>query len=363
MDQMDHWPERAVLPSPGRAAFWLMLLLIAPTALAQTSSLTCSNCPGATLPAFVCRVAETHQQGSGCIGFNNCQAPVLSGPFVEVVDTGGGTFEARLVLDAIAYWNSEADAGPNSKLDLWWTQAPTATHPTTSLCENNSTDRTYTYLAKTGLTCAGAPYDFGVYSLRATVCPGSSCQRTASRSGMAFQVTAEDLGCKIPRKNDCKECQSCLLGGGGPLGGGPPAGGGEGSGAGGPGLPGTPAWNQTFGRYWSHDYAERIVVDPDASHVWLLTDRREPSGDCGSWTDDCGTDQCVQRESRLYNNPSDYHYLGTNSNTFAGTIARTCGLQPPPIVGPVRTPGWYFPPAPPPVPFNPGRPDYRESPL
>ncbi len=47
-------------------------------------------------------------------------------------------------------------------------------------------------------------------------------------------------------------------------------------GVGGPGFPGTTGvtanpWNAVLGRYWSHDYAERIVMDPDASHVWLLT--------------------------------------------------------------------------------------------
>ncbi|HMB54977.1 MAG TPA: hypothetical protein VKU40_16795, partial [Thermoanaerobaculia bacterium] len=28
-----------------------------------------------------------------------------------------------------------------------------------------------------------------------------------------------------------------------------------------------------MGRYWSHSYAQRIVPDPDDSHVWLITDR------------------------------------------------------------------------------------------
>jgi hypothetical protein len=45
-------------------------------------------------------------------------------------------------------------------------------------------------------------------------------------------------------------------------------------GVGGDGLPGTAAWRTTLGRFWSHDYAERIVVDPDTpapGHVWFLT--------------------------------------------------------------------------------------------
>jgi RHS repeat-associated protein len=47
-------------------------------------------------------------------------------------------------------------------------------------------------------------------------------------------------------------------------------------GVGGPGFPGSAGvtanpWNTYLGRNWSHDYAERIVMDPDETHVWLLT--------------------------------------------------------------------------------------------
>jgi RHS repeat-associated protein len=37
-------------------------------------------------------------------------------------------------------------------------------------------------------------------------------------------------------------------------------------------LAGAPnLWRTALGRFWVHDFAERIVVDPDTSHVWLLT--------------------------------------------------------------------------------------------
>ncbi len=43
-------------------------------------------------------------------------------------------------------------------------------------------------------------------------------------------------------------------------------------GVGHPGFPGTAAWNAALGRYWSHDFAERIVVDTvNPDKVWLLT--------------------------------------------------------------------------------------------
>jgi RHS repeat-associated protein len=45
----------------------------------------------------------------------------------------------------------------------------------------------------------------------------------------------------------------------------------RGGGAGHPDHPMPATWTATLGRYWSHDYAEAIVEDPDATHVWLLT--------------------------------------------------------------------------------------------
>jgi hypothetical protein len=45
----------------------------------------------------------------------------------------------------------------------------------------------------------------------------------------------------------------------------------RGGGAGHPDHPKPASWNATLGRFWSHDYAEAIVEDPDETHVWLLT--------------------------------------------------------------------------------------------
>ncbi|MCH9648165.1 MAG: hypothetical protein K0U98_08000 [Deltaproteobacteria bacterium] len=107
------------------------------------------------------------------------------------------------------------------------------------------------------------------------------------------QVLAQELGCKEPPPDDCNtdaNCQTCLLaggsggagasggGGGGSWGGGPQGESGPGAqlrhragGVGGDGFPGTSAWRTELGLYWSHDYAKRIVQDPDDSRVWLLT--------------------------------------------------------------------------------------------
>lgn len=67
-------------------------------------------------------------------------------------------------------------------------------------------------------------------------------------------------------------------------------------------------------------------------------------GSCGAWVDDgCKTDTCVDNAARAYPNPSVYRFAsGPNSNTFAGTIARACGLSRP-FGRPA--PGWNDPPA------------------
>jgi hypothetical protein len=57
--------------------------------------------------------------------------------------------------------------------------------------------------------------------------------------------------------------------------------------------------------------------------------------------------QCLRDAFTRYNNPSLYKGLGPNSNTFAGTLARTCcaGMVPkPPALG--NCPGWSDAPAP-----------------
>jgi uncharacterized protein RhaS with RHS repeats len=59
-------------------------------------------------------------------------------------------------------------------------------------------------------------------------------------------------------------------------------------------------------------------------------DVNDPTVNCGEWNEDCGTDECVIQTAAGYPNPSQYNGVtGSNSNTFAGEIARACGLQRP----------------------------------
>lgn len=65
---------------------------------------------------------------------------------------------------------------------------------------------------------------------------------------------------------------------------------------------------------------------------------------CGPWNEGCHTDDCVKKAIAGYANPSAYSAVwGPNSNTFASTVASTCGLKKPSF-GWAR--GWGQSPAP-----------------
>ncbi len=255
----------------------------------------CGTCPGADLNVFVCNLAEIPSASNPSCNTlpetQNCRTPVIIAQAVEVVSQGGGLFTARLPVRLETLGNTMIT--PNGRLDLFWNQGPPVSL-STSLCENNTTDVTKTYLERSNLSCAGAPYDFGVFSVRAFVCRGAgSCERFADAANLPFRVTKADLGCPEPPLFGCDDdasCTTCLALGGGGCGASlsvsgegaavTPCQSGPGAllryragGAGGPGLPGSTAWNATLGQYWSHDYAERLVTDPpgDNSHVWLTT--------------------------------------------------------------------------------------------
>ena len=194
------------------------------------------------------------------------------------------------MVEVVAPYNAE-HTNPNTIVNIYWAPGSDPSAAGT-VCQWGSGDRIFTFWQKAGLTCDGAPYDFGAYSLRAFSCQNTGCERYAEEIGIPFQVTKADLGCPQPKKmcnGDEKSCQNCLQDGIG-IGGGPPGlNGGDGPGgknghgaflnyAGGQvgraGYPGSTEWNVTLGRYWSHEFAERIVADGSPNpedHVWLLS--------------------------------------------------------------------------------------------
>jgi RHS repeat-associated protein len=281
--------------------------LLLGAAAVPAAAQVCNPCPGAPLDVGMCGTPDIVHTGGGC-SFNYCQTPQVEGtPTFQLFPQPDGSVTARMVVQVTAPWNETAQqSNPNGTLDMTWFDVSPAPVPWTSggnpsLCEYLASDRVNTYVEKTGLTCAGAPYDFGTYSLRASMCGGPCpppffpncgpfCGRWIDKGGYEFKITKKMLNCPEPKRWDCDICYGCQeVGGegkgGGSKGGGPgtaaPGGSGPGaflryaaSGAGGPGFPGTAIWQPLLGRYWSHDYAERIVLDPvtgNDSHVWLLT--------------------------------------------------------------------------------------------
>jgi YD repeat-containing protein len=152
---------------------------------------------------------------------------------------------------------------------------------------------------ETGLSCCQAK-NLNL-SVKIRVCPTSACEDNLTKNKI-IDIPALDLaqalGCPVPPPNTCGEGSGGTSGAAGtscplcqPIGGdagcSAPVGGGGPScepawlgksrlryaagGVGGDGLPGATAWRAALGRFWSHDYAERIVADPDNTHVWLLT--------------------------------------------------------------------------------------------
>jgi YD repeat-containing protein len=301
-----------------------------------------------------------------CVGTYNCVPPTATVQGVQILAGSGGTFTARLPLDVQAPFNGWAAANfPASVLNVFWYAAATVPDicdgsVPLSLCQFAATttsggtvtgaDHVSTWLDKTGLTCAGAPYSFTV-SARLGTCTQPSCEcemfggnpncicdapTATNLNNLTINVPKSMLPGCVPPPDFCGDqggaaggvgsaggtgdglkalgskgngpdsgaagttgggggqCKLCLVAGsssGDGSGCSASAGGGGascsfggpgahfhygGGGVGGPGFPGSTGvtanpWNTTLGRFWSHDYAERIVMDPDPTHVWLLT--------------------------------------------------------------------------------------------
>jgi len=97
------------------------------------------------------------------------------------------------------------------------------------------------------------------------------------------------------------------------------------------GLQGPPPWGSS--RY------------PDAGEIHTNDPFDNPGeSTCGEWNTDCQVGNCIDTVIANYANPSKYNApFGPNSNTFAGTISRACGIPKP--GGKRPTPGWSDDPA------------------
>ena len=187
-----------------------------------------------------------------CAGTYNCVAPIATPQGVQILGGSGGTYTARLTVDVVAPFNTWAglnNNNPNGTLQLTWYDSPSVpdicdTSVSTSLCSLKSTDHGQFWLDKTGLTCAGAPYDFVVSALFFTcqqpTCPcemltgdpNCNCNGVTSQplSNLHITVPKASLPGCTPPPEFCTEAG----GAGGAAGGG--------GGAGGPGGASTGRW-------------------------------------------------------------------------------------------------------------------------
>jgi YD repeat-containing protein len=245
-----------------------------------------------------------------CVGLYACYPPILEP--VSYVPVGGcdpeaGACSVRAQVRATFPGNhlnqSASIPYPGSPVMMIWT---TSTGGFVGSCGASGApiwdDIGDTFITAGNFSCAdpGAATGTGDYVLNVLVCQGATgCTQTDV--DVPVPLTPGAMASELcppppppPPTWDCgsDSCSAGCFGPGGGVGGGgsggssaaggPPSLGpqGDGPGAtlryrgGGTGHPDHPkpaSWNATLGRFWSHDYAEAIVEDPDATHVWLLT--------------------------------------------------------------------------------------------
>jgi RHS repeat-associated protein len=261
------------------------------------------NCGTTSLGDYHWTASGQVTRANNCLGFSGFRCYAVTGPgtLLEKVNpacdptAGSCTVKIHATATIPGLRDMIVEDGLFSSLTPWvyWYPCTGAACTQDFVCGLDAFggrinfDNLDTWLER-GLSCAQA-VSLNL-SVRIRVCASSSCEQSTTIDLPAADL-ANALGCpKPPRKDDCRDCKSCILTGGGNGGGGCSAGvGGRGptckvpasgahlyyaeGGAGTAGLPGSASWATTLGRNWSHDYAQRIILDPNDSHVWLITER------------------------------------------------------------------------------------------
>jgi len=230
-----------------------------------------------------------------------CYPPVLGGPSYVLEPAGCNpktqACTVRATLEVDFPGNSQGLLTPGSGAYLDWSSASSPVGSCGYLGSDILVDKGSAWIEVGGFTCSAGASAAGSYTLLAQVCIAGCPQPLSQRqSSTAVDLSVTQLNalfCKKPPVHGCPEdgpAGTCCLGPGGGAGGGggsSPAGGGPGfggpgtgpdtflyylaGGVGNPSWPGAALLTPTLGRYWSHTYAERIVLDPDETHVWLIT--------------------------------------------------------------------------------------------
>lgn len=238
-----------------------------------------------------------------CVNLFYCEAPELGQPRYEAMGGCNPAVQSctvRASVPSVFPGNAGNTFGSASVVvTRWWTPSVGATlRGGCGSFGNQFLSEKGEAWIEIGFSCAapGSSPWAGEYKLEGVACFGASCEVTRT---VDVHLTGPELSARLcpppPPEDDCDDevsCQLCKSSGGG-IGGGSASAAGSGGTAGGPGtgpgarlrykaggighpqLPGSTFWTTELGRYWSHDYAERIFVDsspsPAASQVYLVT--------------------------------------------------------------------------------------------
>jgi RHS repeat-associated protein len=230
------------------------------------------------------------------VGFR-CYPPVLGGASYELLPAGcnpkiqGCTVRATVPTDFPGNSQSLQAVGGGAHVD-WLNSANVNVGTCGRIGFEIFGDKGNAWIEVGGFSCAGSAAGADTYTILAQVCTSgcSSIPPNQRQTSSTVDLTVpglQALFCKRPPTYGCPgdgPAGTCCLG---PTGGSSPAGGGVGTGgegtgpgahlfylaggAGNPEWPGAAVWSPTLGRGWSHSYAERIVLDADDAHVWLIT--------------------------------------------------------------------------------------------
>ncbi|HEX6899358.1 MAG TPA: RHS repeat-associated core domain-containing protein [Thermoanaerobaculia bacterium] len=281
----------AIRGGPAWVGGWSLALLLAAPAGAQSVSCTASG-----VQVGIAMTAGSTSRAANCVGLYRCYPPVLGGVSYEILPAGcnpkAQSCSVRATVPAEFPGHAESPDDIGSGALLQWKDAQSAVVGACGLVGSEIFfERGDAWIQIGGFSCAAGASLAGEYTLQADVCrtgcPQPVAERRATISINLSPPQLEAIFCKKPPASGCPgkaPAGACCLG---PGGGSSPGGGGGGTGgdgtgpgahlyylAGGvghPDHPGAAVWQPALGRYWSHTYAERIVLDPNDSHVWLIT--------------------------------------------------------------------------------------------
>ena len=230
-----------------------------------------------------------------------CDKPLAGAPFYRLADPNCNpqnpqtTCQIHVVVPLTFPGFQSSNCFSHPLIDWYAAPSPPAGSGTTCGTAGQGrvdTDRVETFIVVSGINCLNLDPQLAPVSLRARTCP-TTCTAAAEVAEITIDPIAlgEAIGCFAPPPPPQGPCGcECKPGGASPGGDGGSAGGGSGDGppgdgwgtgahlryrAGGgghPGYPGSAEWQERLGLYWSHDYAIRIVPDPDETNVWLITE-------------------------------------------------------------------------------------------